>query len=117
VPQPLLAIERPENASALVLERGRGRADHRPVQAAAQGRDEIALRLGKFSPLQDGEALRHRDHRRPLVVVRDEDSITAEAALDGIYVLRTTIGGDELDAAGVISAYKDLAGVERTSAP
>jgi hypothetical protein len=28
-------------------------------------------------------------------------------------VLRTTIGGDELDAAGVISAYKDLAGVER----
>jgi len=28
-------------------------------------------------------------------------------------VLRTTIGRDELDAAGVISAYKDLAGVER----
>jgi hypothetical protein len=48
-----------------------------------------------------------------LVVVRDEDSIKAEAALDGIYVLRTTIGSDELDAAGVITAYKDLAGVER----
>ena len=28
-------------------------------------------------------------------------------------MLRTTIGSDELDAAGVISAYKDLAGVER----
>jgi len=48
-----------------------------------------------------------------LVVVRDEDSIKAEAALDGIYVLRTTIGSGELNAAGVISAYKDLAGVEQ----
>jgi len=30
--------------------------------------------------------------------------------------LRTTIGSGELNAAGVISAYKDLAGVEQTSA-
>ena len=28
-------------------------------------------------------------------------------------MLRTTIGADELDTTGVISAYKDLAGVER----
>ena len=46
-------------------------------------------------------------------MLRDEDSIAAEAALDGIYVLRTTIGADELDTTGVISAYKDLAGVEQ----
>lgn len=44
---------------------------------------------------------------------RNQDSIASEAALDGIYVLRTTIDGDELDTAGVISAYKDLSRVER----
>src|SRR5579875_1070090 len=43
----------------------------------------------------------------------NEASTQAEAALDGIYVLRTTIRSDELDPAGVISAYKELKGVER----
>jgi len=44
---------------------------------------------------------------------RNEASIATEAALDGIYVARTTIDKAELDTAGVISAYKDLAGVDR----
>jgi hypothetical protein len=43
---------------------------------------------------------------------RNEASIQEEAALDGIYVLRTTITADELDLAGVISAYKELKGLE-----
>ena len=44
---------------------------------------------------------------------RDQDKIAAEAALDGIYVIRTSVTGGILDAAGVISAYKDLKYVER----
>jgi len=97
----------------------RARPRSAPIIARVQagrlkGKDEIAFRLGKV--LNRFKMEKHfiseiADDR--LVVVRDEDSITAEAALDGIYVLRTTIGSDELDAAGVISAYKDLAGVER----
>ena len=44
---------------------------------------------------------------------RDRDSITAEAALDGIYVLRTSVGPADLDSPQVVSSYKALAQVER----
>jgi hypothetical protein len=44
---------------------------------------------------------------------RNQDSITAEAALDGIYVLRTSVGAGGLNSAGVVSSYKALAQVER----
>jgi hypothetical protein len=44
---------------------------------------------------------------------RDQDSITAEAALDGIYVLRTSVQANDLDSTGVVSSYKALAHVER----
>jgi len=44
---------------------------------------------------------------------RDQDQITAEAALDGIYVIRTTIGPEQMDAAKVVATYKSLARVER----
>jgi len=44
---------------------------------------------------------------------RNEDQITTEAALDGIYVIRTTIGPEQMDAAKVVATYKSLARVER----
>jgi len=44
---------------------------------------------------------------------RDQDQITAEAALDGIYVIRTTIGPEQMDPAKVVATYKSLARVER----
>ena len=53
----------------------------------------------------------HIDHGA-FTYTRDETSITAEAALDGIYVIRTSVDADRLDAAGVVEAYKDLANVE-----
>jgi Transposase DDE domain len=43
----------------------------------------------------------------------DQDQITAEAALDGLYVIRTTIGPEQMDAAKVVATYKSLARVER----
>ena len=48
-----------------------------------------------------------------LDVARRQDQIDAEAALDGFYVLRTPVPADELDAPGVVSAYKNLKYVER----
>ena len=113
---PLLAIERTRKREALLSSTEAAVA---PIVARVKagrlkGKEEIAFRLAKV--LNKLKMEKHfiseiADDR--LVVVRNEDSIKAEAALDGIYVLRTTIGRDELDAAGVISAYKDLAGVER----
>jgi hypothetical protein len=44
---------------------------------------------------------------------RDQASIDAEAATDGIYVIRTPVPADTLDAAGAVAAYKDLANLER----
>jgi len=44
---------------------------------------------------------------------RNQDQITAEAALDGLYVIRTTIGPEQMDAAKVVATYKSLARVER----
>ena len=47
---------------------------------------------------------------------RDTERIAAEAALDGIYVIRTSVTGSTLGPAGVITAYKNLKHVE-TSKP
>src|SRR5712691_7555180 len=44
---------------------------------------------------------------------RDEQAISAEAALDGFYVLRTSVAGDQLTAQAVVRAYKLLAHAER----
>jgi Transposase DDE domain len=44
---------------------------------------------------------------------RDEEKIAAEAALDGIYVIRATVTGDTADAPGIVQIYKNLKFVER----
>jgi hypothetical protein len=48
-----------------------------------------------------------------LSFTRDEAAIAAEAALDGIYVLRTNVPADSLSASDAVSTYKSLARVER----
>ena len=44
---------------------------------------------------------------------RNQDNIDAQAALDGIYVIRTSVPAADLDAPGVVQGYKDLANIER----
>jgi transposase len=44
---------------------------------------------------------------------RDQASISAEAALDGIYVIRTPVPTSELPAPAAVEAYKDLSSVEQ----
>ncbi len=41
------------------------------------------------------------------------DQINAEARLDGIYVIRTSLPAEQLDAAETVQVYKDLSRVER----
>ena len=43
----------------------------------------------------------------------DQAAIDAEAALDGIYIIRTPVPADTLDAPATVAAYKNLARVER----
>ena len=44
---------------------------------------------------------------------RNTGAITAEAALDGIYVIRTTVPAEQMNPATVVATYKSLANVER----
>jgi Transposase DDE domain len=44
---------------------------------------------------------------------RNQTKIDAEKTLDGIYVIRTSVNTDTLDAAAVVTAYKNLSHVER----
>lgn len=44
---------------------------------------------------------------------RRSDAIAAEAALDGLYVVRTSVPPERLDAPAVVATYKRLASVER----
>ena len=79
-----------------------------------RGTDKIAVRANRV--------LRRRKVARHFTIqitddsiryARDQDSIAAEAKLDGIYVVRTSIGPGHLDSGEVVSSYKALAQVER----
>jgi hypothetical protein len=48
-----------------------------------------------------------------LTAERRQAQIAEEAALDGIYVIRTPVPAGELDASAVVTAYKNLKNVER----
>ena len=48
-----------------------------------------------------------------LAVERRQDQIDEEAALDGLYVIRTPVPAAQLDAPAVVTAYKNLKYVER----
>jgi hypothetical protein len=48
-----------------------------------------------------------------LTITRRQAQIDEEAALDGIYVIRTPVPEGQLDAPGVVTAYKNLKHVER----
>ena len=44
---------------------------------------------------------------------RKHDSIAAEAALDGVYIIRTSVSAAQMDSADCVRNYKSLANVER----
>jgi hypothetical protein len=62
-------------------------------------------KVGKHFALDIGE--------RHFSFVRKTEAIEAEAALDGVYIIRTSVGAERLEAADCVRHYKDLAKVER----
>jgi hypothetical protein len=78
------------------------------------GADAIGVAVGKvINKYKVGKHFDHRITNTSLTIERRHDQIAAEAALDGIYVLRTTVPAEQLDSAGVVTGYKNLANVER----
>jgi len=115
---PFLEAERARKRESLLTatEAGLGKIAAACARARRplRGRDKIALRADRV--LNRRKVAKHfvidigDDH---LSYARDQDSISAEAALDGIYVLRTSASADDLDSGQVVSSYKALAQVER----
>jgi hypothetical protein len=90
-----------------------------PLAAAVQagrlaGADRIGLKVGQLiNKYKMAKHLQVTITDTSLTITRKTAQIQAEAALDGIYVLRTTVPDHTLGAAGVVAAYKNLANVER----
>ncbi|MGH3339168.1 MAG: IS1634 family transposase, partial [Propionibacteriaceae bacterium] len=83
-------------------------------QGRLQGADRIGLRVGKIiNRYKMAKHFQVTITDTTLMITRNTTQIAAEAALDGIYVLRTSVPAEQLDAAGVVTAYKNLAHVER----
>ena len=84
------------------------------ARAPLRGRDKIAVRVDRV--LRRRKVARHFTTEitdDSIRYARDQDSIAAEAKLDGIYVLRTSVASGDLDSGTVVSSYKALAQVER----
>ena len=86
------------------------RREKRPLR----GKDKIALRVGKV--INHYKMAKHftlEITEDSFSFTRNQDGIAAEAALDGIYVLRTSLPKDTLTESDVVARYKNLADVER----
>jgi hypothetical protein len=113
---PALAGERARKREALLAATEKLLA---PVAArAAAGRLAGAAEIGKKAGevLNKYKMAKHLDVTitdTSLAVERKQAQIEQEARLDGIYVIRTPVPETDLDAAGTVTAYKNLKYVER----
>jgi Transposase DDE domain len=113
---PLLAAERARKREDLLAATEENLAKV-AAQAAAgriKGADKIGVRAGRV--INKHKMAKHivldigDDH---LAWRRDQGAIDAEAALDGLYVIRTPVPEGELDGPATVRAYKNLSRVER----
>ena len=113
---PALADERARKRDALLAATEKALAPL--ATAVAEGRlsgaDRIGIKLGKA--IDKFKMAKHFDTAitdTTLTISRREAQIAAEAALDGIYVIRTSVPAASLDAPSTVTAYKNLTHLER----
>src|SRR3954468_8476633 len=113
---PLIAAERARKRSELLAatERGLQQIADRVARGTLAGADQIGLAVGPAAKRY--RMKKHFDLQitdTSFSFARKTEQITAEADLDGIYVLRTSASADALASADVVRAYKGLEQVER----
>src|SRR6266568_1176176 len=82
--------------------------------AKLAGKDAIGVRVGKV--INQYKVAKHFElsiGEAAFSFRRKRDSIAAEAALDGVYIIRTSVPARHMDAADCVRNYKSLANVER----
>lgn len=115
---PLLAAERERKRQQLIEA---AEKKLKEIEAAAarkrqplRGADKISYLVGKALAASKVEKyFRWRATNAELEWQRDPERIQRDAALDGIYVLRTNVPSKHLDRDQTVLAYKRLANVER----
>ena len=113
---PLVAAERARKRNDLLqaTERALAEIQGRVAQGTLRGEAAIGLAVGAI-----WNRWRVRKHFQVAITdtsfafERKTEQIEAEAALDGIYVLRTSVTAAALDATDVVRAYKQLKEVEK----
>jgi transposase len=78
------------------------------------GKDNIGVAVGKV--INQYKVAKHFElviTDSSLSFTRIADNIAAEAALDGLYIIRTSVQAQRMDAATCVRTYKSLAQVER----
>jgi hypothetical protein len=113
---PALAEERARKREALLAatEKLLAPVTARVAAGKLTGEAEIGKKVGEV--INKYKMAKHLDvtiTATTLAVERKQDQIDDEARLDGIYVIRTPLPAAELDAAGTVTAYKNLKYVER----
>lgn len=113
---PALAAERARKREELLAasEADLARIAARVAAGRLKGKDKIGLAVGRV--IGRRKMAKHfalEISETGLAYARDQEKIRAEAALDGVYVLRTSAPAEALDAPAAVLAYKSLAHVER----
>jgi transposase len=79
-----------------------------------KGREKIALRVGKeIGRFKVGKLFELKIDEKAFHFSRNEKRIEREAALEGFYVIRTSVPKSKLSAQAAVRAYKGLAKIER----
>jgi transposase len=79
-----------------------------------RGKDRIGVRVGRvINHYKVGKHFELTITDDRFAYQRKEDQIAAEAALDGLYVIRTSVSDEVLNSQTAVRAYKDLSKVER----
>ena len=95
-------------------ERNLGKIKARVDAGKLAGQDQIGVRVGKV--INQYKVAKHFEltiDERGFSFARKLDAIAAEAALDGIYIIRTSVREQHMAAADCVRNYKSLANVER----
>ena len=113
---PALAAERARKRQDLLqaTEKELSHIAERVAKATLSGADKIGIAVGKVSgKFKVSKHFHLTITDTGFTYHRDQAAIDAEAALDGIYVLRTSVDAHTLNPAAVVDSYKKLANVER----
>jgi transposase len=79
-----------------------------------KGKDKIGLRVGKIiDRYKMGKHFSTEIAEDRFSYRRDQEKIDQEAALDGIYIIRTSVAREQLEDHAAVRAYKDLSKVEQ----